>query len=307
MRLTMLLLLALNLTACAAPAKYVLLVSIDGMRPDAMMKARMPHLKKLIARGAHSLTARTVMPSITLTSHVSMVTGVGPERHQVLWNEYRPEKGPVKSRTMFDVAKDAGLSTALFAGKPKFRHFDLGKRLDVCEVPEYAATQVAARAADYIVEHRPRLVMVHFADPDGAGHSQGWMSPFYMDALESADDALGVVLRALVDAGIDGETAVIVTTDHGGHAKTHGTASREDMTIPWIAAGAGVKPVAKPLDAPIGTVDTAATAVALLGLAVPRDWEGKAVRAALEEPAAPASPAPVSAASGRVQQPAAPR
>src|SRR5687768_4754241 len=74
----------------ASPVRHVLLISIDGLRPDAMIEGDTPVLKQLMKRGAYSLTAQTVFPSITLPSHVSMVTGVGPEKHEVLWNEWNP-------------------------------------------------------------------------------------------------------------------------------------------------------------------------------------------------------------------------
>jgi predicted AlkP superfamily pyrophosphatase or phosphodiesterase len=283
--------------AFAGPAKHVLLISIDGMRPDAMMEAEMPNLKKLIARGAHSLEARTVMPSITLTSHVSMVTGLSPKRHKVLWNEWKPEKGAISSRTIFDIAKDAGLRTALFAGKPKFKHLDRGG-LDVCEVPDYSAREVAARAAQHIRVRKPNLIMVHFADPDGAGHAVGWMTDEYMEALGRADAAVGHLVEALEVAGIADSTAILVSTDHGGHDRTHGTDMPEDMTIPWIAAGPGVRPRKEPLEAGIVTYDTAATALTLLGLPVPEKWDGKAVASALQ---------PVSGAGAPGSPPAAAR
>jgi hypothetical protein len=46
----------------------------------------------------------------------------------------------------------------------------------------------------------------------------------------------------------------------------------EDMTIPWIASGAGIQP--KALTSPIHTMDTAATAAFALGLSLPPEWDG---------------------------------
>lgn len=265
---------------CAQPAKHVLVISIDGLRPDAMMEAEAPVLHDMLKRGSYSLDARTVFPSITLTSHVSMMTGVSPLTHHVLWNEWEPARGPLKQQTMFDVAKDAGLTTAMFAGKEKFRHFVNGKRLDAFEIPAYEVDVVAKVAAAHIVAKKPNLIMVHLAEVDGAGHGKGWLTPEQFDAIERSDTAVGVLLKALETAGIAKDTAVIVSADHGGHARTHGTASLDDMQIPWVAAGAGVK-VAGKLTAAIQTYDTAATAVALLGLAVPKNWDGRPVAAAL--------------------------
>ena len=291
--ITVLLLFVLLAPASAAPAKHVLLISIDGLRPDAMVQGDTPALKALMKRGSWSLKARTTLPSVTLTSHTSMMTGVPPAKHQVLWNEWIPEKGPIKTQTIFDVAKAAGLTTAMFAGKEKFRHFVVPGRFDDFGIPDYPCKAVADAAAHVIDEKAPSLMMVHLAEPDGAGHAIGWMTPAYFKAIANADRAVAHLVEALEEAEIADETAIIVSADHGGHDRTHGSASAEDMTIPWIAAGAGVR-AAGELSAPIVTTDTAATVVALLGLPVPASWDGKPVSAALAVSAR--APAPGSAA-----------
>ena len=285
MRVTIPLLIAVSLCltsfAFCGPARHVLLISVDGLRPDALMQADAPVIKSLMKRGAYSLEAQTTLPSVTLTSHTSMMTGVPPLRHHVLWNDWQPEKGRIETQTIFDVAKAAGLTTAMFAGKDKFRHFEIPGRFDEFSVPGYPCQVVADAAVRCIVERQPALIMVHLAEPDGAGHSKGWMGPEYMEAIARADRAVGRLLAALDSAKIADSTAIIVSADHGGHEHTHGSAMAVDMTIPWIAAGAGVRAVGK-LRPGIVTTDTAATVVALLGLAVPATWEGRPVTAALE-------------------------
>ena len=68
------------------------------------------------------------------------------------------------------------------------------------------------------------------------------------------------------------ETLLIVTADHGGHDTTHGYSLPEDMTIPWIASGAGIQPAE--LTSPVNIVDTAATAAFALDLDIPTEWDG---------------------------------
>ena len=48
--------------------------------------------------------------------------GVGPQVHRVLWNSYQPTNGLVKVPTIFSLAKERGLKTAMFVGKEKFKH-----------------------------------------------------------------------------------------------------------------------------------------------------------------------------------------
>src|SRR5687768_7962256 len=61
-----------TITPTRAPlTRRVLILSIDGLRPDAISLAPMPNLFALMQSGAYSLTAQTVYPSVTLVAHAS--------------------------------------------------------------------------------------------------------------------------------------------------------------------------------------------------------------------------------------------
>ena len=101
----------------------VLIISIDGCRPDVALRADMPHLRSLMARGSFSFWANTTDVAITLPSHTSMLTGVTPEKHGIHYNDDKPTNKPEHPLvpTLFDLAKKKGFTTALCAGKSKFR------------------------------------------------------------------------------------------------------------------------------------------------------------------------------------------
>src|SRR5512139_684075 len=101
--------------------RRVLILSIDGLRPDAISLAPMPNLQKLMQSSAHTLSAQTVYPSVTLISHTSMLTGLCPAKHGVNWNDYIPENGIAEGTDLFDVAHAAGLETWMFVGKQKLK------------------------------------------------------------------------------------------------------------------------------------------------------------------------------------------
>ena len=71
----------------------VLLISIDGMRPDAIKD--LPQVKKIMQESSYSFNAKTVFPSVTLPCHVSMFHSVTPERHGTTTNVYAPQVRPV--------------------------------------------------------------------------------------------------------------------------------------------------------------------------------------------------------------------
>lgn len=260
-------------------ANHVFIISFDGGNPTVMQRSLMPTVMTLLRQGAGTWTAQTIFPSVTLPSHTSMLTGVSPQKHKVLWNDWKPEKGLVSVPTIFGIAKQKGLTTALFAGKPKFKHLNLPGTLDAFGIPSYSAKRVAAVAGKYILEKKPNLCFIHFADSDGAGHKNGWGSREQMLAFTDEDDALKTVVEAIQKAGIANDSVVILSADHGGHGKTHGSKSPDDMNIPWIAWGSRVKQ-GFAITAKTTTYDTAATALWLLDIPVPANWDGKPVASA---------------------------
>ena len=270
-----------RLSSAAPLSQHVFIVSFDGGKPAVMQKSAMPVLFDMAKTGAASWNAQTVLPSITLVSHTSMLTGVQPAKHKILWNTWIPANGLVKVPTVFQLARNTGYTTGLFAGKEKFRHLNVPNTIDEFQIPAYNAQIVADAAAKYIIEKKPNLCFIHFADSDGTGHEFGWGSPEQIKAFADEDAALKTLRDAVEKAGIAKDSTFILSADHGGHDKTHGSDSPEDMTIPWIAWGAGVKTGA--ITAPISTCDTAATALWLLDVPVPDDWDGKPVTSAFKE------------------------
>ena len=102
----------------AAPAQpRVLLISCDGLRPDAIALADAPVLQHLIATGSYQATCLDEIPSVTLPNHASMVTGLGVARHGITANTTLP--GRIAATTLFDAATAGGLRVGFFAGKGK--------------------------------------------------------------------------------------------------------------------------------------------------------------------------------------------
>ncbi len=101
-----------------------------------MRKARMPVYMKLVNTGASTWNAQTIYPSVTLPSHVSMLSGIRPEVHKVLWNDWFKENGVFSFPTVFSLAKKDGLRTAIFAAKKKFKHFEVPGTLDTFQLIE---------------------------------------------------------------------------------------------------------------------------------------------------------------------------
>ncbi len=262
-------------TSGGTAPRLVVLVSVDGLAPYVRVGARTPVLDRLARAGTSFDNAFTVVPSITLTSHVSMLSGVLPDRHRVLWNFYDPSR-TLHTPTVFTHCRSHQLRCAIFAGKEKFLHF--AEAEPGVQHFEYqpGAGMVLDRATRYIADKRPDFVFILLAEVDVAGHEFGWNSPEQVVAIEGIDRGLGE-LSATLD-GSSRPVTLIVTSDHGGHGRSHGEDSPQDRTIPWIGYGDAIDRRGITSNArPVSTLDTAATVLALLGVAVPTEMQGKVV------------------------------
>lgn len=280
-------------TAVATPkAHHVFIISFDQGNPDLIATNDLPVFHAMASEGAHTWSAYTIVPSLTLPSHTSMLTGVGPQKHQILWNDYEPEKGVVQVPTIFSLAKQQGLVTAMFVGKEKFKHLVLPGSVDtfVWPQPEDDALSVAKAFAAALPKLKPNLCFIHFRDPDTAGHEFGANSPEKIQALKNCDEALKIIQNALSTNGLADDSVVILTADHGSHdikdksgktRGTHGSAETIDVRIPWVAWGKNVKKHYE-ITAPVVQYDTAATALWVLGVSVPESFWGRPVTSAFE-------------------------
>ena len=227
----------------------VLLILVDGMRPDAL--PGIPEMEALRARSSYTLKGRTVFPSYTLPCHMSLFHSVDPIRHGTATNTYAPQVRPIEGlcevlsrkglecaflyswEELRDVARPGSLMQSTFInGHCGNDHDRLSRRITDCTL-------------QHLREERCDFVFSYLGWPDSAGHDNGWMSEEY---------------------------TVIVTADHGGHDRTHGTEMPEDMTVPVFLCGPDFAE-GKELES-YHITDLAPTIAALLGAECPREWEG---------------------------------
>jgi predicted AlkP superfamily pyrophosphatase or phosphodiesterase len=256
-------------------SEQVVLFLVDGMRPDGMLQAETPAMDALRAGGAHTLSARTVMPSMTLPCHASLFLGVPPARHGITTNTWMPQVRPVPG--LFDVLHETGLVTAAFYNWEELRDLSRPGALNISVMIKdvsgdgAADTAVADMAAAWLGSHPFNFAFVYLGGTDIAGHAFGWMSEPYLAAISHADRCIAAVLQAL-----PADCTVIVTSDHGGHEQTHGTAADEDMTTPLIIRGPAV-PAGTMIAQAVQITDIAPTVTALFGVPAPDEWIGQPV------------------------------
>jgi predicted AlkP superfamily pyrophosphatase or phosphodiesterase len=258
----------------------VLLIVIDGLRPDALEVAPTRHLKRLMAEGAYTPAARTVSPSVTLPAHFSIFTSLEPVNHGVITNTTRPAP-EVWLASLPVFLRFAGLRSAMFYNWEHIRELTPPGILDqaafVDDAGEDGDGLVAEAAAEALGRRPPDFGFIYFTRLDGVGHKHGWMSDQYLAELDRVDGSVGRVLAAMDRVGPEKRYNVIVHSDHGGFEHGHEADRPECKTVPWLAWGPDIRSGADP--GPVSVLDTAPTVARLLGLGQHPLWQGRPVEA----------------------------
>jgi predicted AlkP superfamily pyrophosphatase or phosphodiesterase len=252
----------------------VVLALIDGVRPDALSAVDCPNIDALRVRGASTMQATSLMPSITLPCITSILHSLTPERHGVLTNDWVGLARPVPG--LIDLVHAAGLFTASFYNWEPLRDLSRPGRLSLSVFRRNSDDPdgdqiLAEEAARLIGTEGDGFSFVYLGTADSSGHTYGWMSDEYLAQVARVDGALGTLLGALPV-----QTTILVQADHGGHGFGHGTETPEDMLIPWIIAGPSIRRGYE-IQGPVSLLDTAPTLARALGIAPHPEWEGTAV------------------------------
>ncbi len=252
----------------------VILISIDGMRPDGLKQCGNPYVDELEKIASYTFDAKTVFPSVTLPCHMSLFHSIPPERHGTTTNTYMPQVRPVSG--LFEQIANAGKASAMYYGWEPIRDVSRPSSLKASEyINAYSFDHTDAMLTDsalkYIKAAKPDFVFLYMVETDEkGGHDCGWMSQGYLDVICHAIDNVKRVIEET-----NGEYTVIVTADHGGHDRAHGTDMSEDMTIPMIFYGPSFEP-GKELKN-VSILDIAPTIVDIMEVSKPREWEGKSL------------------------------
>ena len=251
----------------------VVMILPDGMRPDSLPD--MEKAQKIIAESSYTMNALTVSPSVTLPCHISLFHSVTPQRHGTTTNTYAPQVRPVNG--LCEVLKQADKKCALFYNWEEIR--DVSRPNSLAHACFYAGRRIGYKLAGeiltdeairYLKTFDTDFTFIYFGYPDMQGHNYGWMTDEYMEAVQSSWDNIEKIITELGD-----EYTFIITADHGGHDRTHGTDMPENMVIPVIIRGKDFEK-GKELEN-VNIMDLAPTVAKLLGTQPDPEWEGKSL------------------------------
>ena len=252
----------------------VILISIDGMRPDGLKECGNPYVAELEKMATYCYGGCSMEPSVTFPCHFSMTHSVTPQRHGILTNTYVPQVRPVTG--IFERIKDAGGVSAMFYGWEPLRDIALPGSLKFATyveayTKESSDTVLTDEALRVIGENKPDFAFLYMVETDEkGGHDSGWMTEEYLRRISIAVGNVKRVIEAFGD-----EYSFIIMADHGGHNRTHGTTMPEDMTIPLFFIGAPFER-GKAVEG-LSLLDIAPTIAAVMGVEPDREWEGRSI------------------------------
>ena len=253
----------------------VLLISIDGMRPDGLKACGNPYVKELEKLCYYTYNARSMEPSVTFPCHFSMTHSVTPQRHGILTNTYVPQVHPVKG--IFEKIKESGGVCAMFYGWEPLRDICIPCALKFATfinayMQESGDTALTDECEKILSERKPDFAFLYMVETDEkGGHDNGWMSEEYLRRISVAIDNTKRMIEKFGD-----EYTVIIMADHGGHERTHGSTLPEDMIIPLFFCGKEF-PKGKVIEDDISLLEIAPTIAKIMGISPEPEWEGKPV------------------------------
>jgi predicted AlkP superfamily pyrophosphatase or phosphodiesterase len=233
--------------------KKVLLIGVDGVRPDVLAEVATPNIDALIAQGAFSANARTGYPSVSGPGWSSMLTGVWPEKHGVTNNNFENKR--------YDEYPD--FLTRIESIRPELNTFVvadwlplvtddhngpvIGDALDVKHILDGYAVGFAEaddRSVELAVDHLeagdPDAMFVYLGNPDETSHHFRSIGEEYRGAIELADEHVGrlvAAIRARPTYGLE-DWLILMSTDHGRRADGgHGGDTPAERTIFYLASG----------------------------------------------------------------------
>jgi predicted AlkP superfamily pyrophosphatase or phosphodiesterase len=238
--------LACVLAACAPPGSLpppgpvasapatVLLVSIDGFRPDYLARGVTPVLDSLARAGVRAAWLEPSFPTKTFPNHYTMVTGLRPDRHGIIANNMTDSVLGRFTMSMREAVRDARWwggepiwVTVERAGRATAPMFWPGSEAKIGgvwathwlpfdgDMPVTARVDSVVSWLDVPIAQRPVFASLYTEAVDNAGHRFGPDSPLVRDSLAAADAMLGRLVAALRQRGLADAVNLIIVSDHG--------------------------------------------------------------------------------------------
>lgn len=212
----------------------LLLISLDGFRPDYLERRRNPSLERLAQCGVKAPFMRPVFPTKTFPNHFTIVTGLWPESHGIVDNKmYDPEL-----KTLFKLGNKESFKPRWWEGEPIWvtvekqgkkaaTFFWPGSDVKIHDIrPSYyfkynekipwqSRVEIILAWLDLPSDRRPSFMSLYVNEPDNAGHDYGPHSEQVDETLELLEIMLDRLMAGLQERNLLGCVNILIVSDHG--------------------------------------------------------------------------------------------
>ena len=242
------------------PAKYAFIVVLDGGHPELYNATNAPFLTSLKAAGASYNNAQAQVPADSITNIMGLFTGTDATHHglpyETFWDrQYNhlieldetpvlppgitEDRNVVRTCTLFQAAKAAGLTTAFIS---KYPAYDVlhgpdtcsvysGQGVDNLQTPTFADFQGTPEQYDQMNfdavrteinsgANRPNVFGLYVVAPNSSMKSFGINSPEVASTIQFEDNQIAQTVALLKSVGIYNQTEIAIVNDHGNTALT---------------------------------------------------------------------------------------
>lgn len=213
-----------------------IVISLDGFRADFLQRGLTPSLSAFIASGVSPQYMLPSFPSVTFPNHYTLVTGMYPESHGIVGNQFWDphfEEGFVYTKTsismqskwwenaepIWETAERKGIKTAVHMWPGSEAHIH---GIDPTYLDKYFGLEKLPNKVDRILtwldleeQDRPQLIAAYVPDVDRDGHAFGPNSTEIRATIASADNMLTLLLEGLLQRNLIEIINLVVVSDHG--------------------------------------------------------------------------------------------
>ncbi|KAK5081258.1 hypothetical protein LTR05_008052 [Lithohypha guttulata] len=213
-----------------------IVISLDGFRADFLQRGLTPSLNAFIASGVSPQYMLPSFPSVTFPNHYTLVTGLYPESHGVVGNQFwdphfeeefvytntsisMQPKWWESAEPLWETAERQGMKTAIhmWPGSEAHIHGIDPTYLDPFDFDETLPNKVARilEWLDLDTKDRPQLIAAYVPDVDRDGHRYGPNSTEIRATIASADNMLTLLVEGLLQRNLTEIVNLVVVSDHG--------------------------------------------------------------------------------------------
>lgn len=255
----------------------VVLICVDGARPDGIARAATPYLDRISRDGATSFSVKPVHPNLPLAGQQSLFRGVTPDIHGAKGAELNGFKRTIPS--LIDLLAQADQKVGMFYTIPSLREICLP---DSAFVNYCNARTHVSDGDNHIVEMAIRtaafedfdFLFINLGHAGYMGAHYGWQSDEYIQAMTFTDNCIGKFADALI--ALHQPVDFIIASNHSG-ANSPGT-----YDLPLFMWGYRMMQGCK-IEQSVSLLDIAPTIAYLFGLTPPKDWQGKLIAEAIKD------------------------